>query len=89
MKFEIETKSIRDWLMNEVYPEVVEKQMATTMNPNPFQLDCWAEGMPWEDTIGGGLTYHFTPTSLGYITKASYTMGDMYFEKDFTEYDEW
>lgn len=81
-----EQKEILDkWLREEVYPEVVEKQMADTLHPTPFHYDCWERGYPYEGAIGGALTYCFTTTSLGTVVKVKYGTDVL----DLTDYDSW
>ncbi len=43
----------------------------------------------YQGAIGGGLTYHFTPTSLGVVCKVTLSIGTFEDSIDLTEYDEW
>ena len=86
-------EKISVWLKNTVYPEVIKYQKKNTKNPTIFHKDSWKDGYPYEGAIGGGLSYEITPTSIGVITCAVYTIG---FEKDkkewkydLTDYDSW
>jgi len=75
---------IRLWLEEVVYPQLIEQQKKTHSN-DPIYEDCWEMGYPYMGAIGGGLTYCFTPTSLGVIFKVKF----LYFELDLTDYDSW
>ena len=88
MHFELskeQNEKVDKWLREEVYPEVVEQQMANTLHPTPFHYDCWESGLPYEGAIGGALTYYFTTTSLGTVVKVKYAT----YELDLTDYDSW
>ena len=52
-----------------------------------FEADCWARGVPYGGAIGGALTYEFTPTGLGVVTKVRFSGYDEVL--DLTEYDSW
>ena len=80
-----EHKQIEEWLITTVYPEIIKKQKETMTNPSPFVIEIWNQGFPSEGAIGGGVTYTFTPTSLGVVFKVIYGS----FELDLTKYDEW
>ena len=48
------------------------------------------ESVPYLGAIGGGLTYEFTPTSLGTVTNVYFCRGTVFESKiDLTDYDEW
>lgn len=88
MKFkttEQQDKRIDHWLKNEVYSLVISKQKETMLNVDSFVQDCWDDGYPYQGTIGGGLTYSFTPTSIGVIESVTY--GE--YKLDLTDYDSW
>ena len=56
------------------------------------KLTKWEEGLvrDYEGAIGGALTYTFTPTSLGVITKVYYLRGtDEECHIDLSDYEEW
>lgn len=82
-----EQSKIDLWLEKEVYPEAIEKQKADTINPSAFHMFNWDAGYPYQGPIGGGVTYCFTPTSLGVIFKVKETMTGK--ELDLTDYDLW
>ena len=87
MKFKTtyeQTEKIQTWLKDVVYPEYIGRQKVLHSN-DPLYEDCWESGYPYMGTIGGGLTYCFTPTSLGVIFKAKF----LDFELDLTDYDSW
>jgi hypothetical protein len=79
------------WLHNTVYPAVVRAQqaaLAASGRPaNSVQLDCWREGYPYSGASGGGLTFEFTPTSIGTVSIARYAGYEG--KLDFTDYDSW
>ncbi len=87
MKFEI-TKyqhiKIEDWLNTIVYPEVIQHQKEY-LAPSEFVNHCWDNNIPYEGAIGGGLTYSFSPTSIGIVCKVCYQD----YELDITDYDQW
>jgi hypothetical protein len=88
MKFSITPEQdikIDKWLHEEVYPKVIASQREHYKDPSPFITACWDEGYPYEGASGGGLTYSFTPTSLGTVEKVKY--GD--FELDVSNYGDW
>ena len=88
-----EDEKINVWLKNTVYPEVIKHQKKTVKRPDIFYTDCWKDGYPYEGAIGGGLSYRFTPTSIGVITSAVYTIGmdknKKEWKYDLTDYDSW
>jgi hypothetical protein len=92
MKFDLSTQDharIQEWLKTKVYPEVIANQRASAQakgaSPNPIREAQWDAGLPYAGAIGGGLTYSFTPTTLGLVTKVRY--GDDY-ELDITDYSD-
>jgi hypothetical protein len=89
-KFELsedQVKKISEWYES-IKPKIVEAQ-----NPNfGYAYEVYANPVidkqePYYGTIGGGLTYSFTPTSVGMIiiVKESVT-GE---ELNLTDYDSW
>ena len=44
--------------------------------------------VPYTGSIGGGITFHFTPTSLGTVIKVSCSYADIE-EIDLTDYEAW
>jgi hypothetical protein len=92
MIFEItpeNSQKLQDWLYNEVYPEIIQKQKETIKEPNMFHQMGWEDGVPYQGAIGGGLTYSFTPTSLGTVLKVQYITHSKTYELDLTEYEDW
>lgn len=48
------------------------------------------ESTPYLGAIDGGVTYEFTPTSLGVATTVHFCRGTVFESKiDLTDYDEW
>lgn len=74
----------------EVYAKAVEKQkaeVAAGADKSIMHEIMWEEGLPYEGAIGGGFTWHITPTSLGDVVKVDYSYtGDSI---DLTEYSTW
>jgi len=90
MIFEItaeDNAKISKWLRDEVYPSIVSEQLK---NPDIAQHlypdDDGIIRRPYTGAIGGGLTYEFTPTDMGVVTKVRYFNGK---ELDLTDYDSW
>jgi hypothetical protein len=81
---------IETWLHGTVYPAVIKEQKARIAE-HPEQYHeatygwSWDNGFPYEGAIGGGLTYRFSPTSIGVAFKVVY--GE--YELDLTPYSEW
>lgn len=91
LSFEItdsEAKRIRKWLMEEVYPKEIQKQKDALggSKPDPWVQDCWDDGYPYEGAIAGGVTYEFTPNSIGLSTWVRYGQD---YKLDLTDYDLW
>lgn len=61
-------QTIDDWLLDEVYPPVIEHQRADP-NFRPFAQYDWDAGYPYQGASGGAVTYEFTPTSIGLVFK--------------------
>lgn len=82
---------VRDWLHGEVYPLWVAYQKRSTPNPTIVHESCWEIGYPYEGAIGGGVTYEFTPTSIGTIERVKYPsiVHGEYYTLDVTDYDCW
>jgi hypothetical protein len=88
VKFEVtdeESARIDEWLKTEVYPAVIAKQRETFIDPGVFITSCWDDGYPYEGASGGGLTYSFTPTSIGVVTNVRYGEHTL----DVTDYGMW
>lgn len=76
---------IQEWLTNTVYPAVVAKQREEIKEPGEFITYCWDMGYPYDGASGGGLTYEFTPTSIGTVEKVRYGEHEL----DVTDYRNW
>lgn len=81
---EAQQKSLKDWLTEEVYPEVIKQKGELQPVITSYKLQ-QEEGRSHEGAIGGALKYNFTPTSLGDILIVEYGG----FQKDLTDYDNW
>ena len=77
---------IEEWLKG-VYAKQVIIQQNNTENPSEIMKYCWEKGVPYTGAIGGGLTYSFTPTSVGVglIVKESLSGETL----DVTDYENW
>jgi hypothetical protein len=80
---------IQKWVKDEVYPAALEHQKKTVKNPDWCYTSTWELGYPYEGAIGGGLTYCFTPTSLGISENVVYENGDFKMKLNVTDYDNW
>lgn len=86
---EEQEKKLSIWV-TEIRDKAIEKQKQEIKETNEFYStykQCWELGFPYSGTIGGSLTYSFSPTSIGdvVVVKDSHT-GE---EIDLTEYDMW
>lgn len=68
---------IDTWLHTTVYPAVIKEQKGRcALNPDSYHASTygwsWENGYPYEGASGGGLTYSFTPTSLGVVFQVQY-----------------
>lgn len=92
MIFEIDTEQkakAEKWLFEEIYPQIVAEQKKSIINPTQFHLMCWEDGYPYEGAIGGGLSFLFTPNSIGLTVQAVYSTRDKTYKLDLTDYDQW
>lgn len=92
MKFELTPEQYAramKWISEEVYPEMVTHQKETITDPTHIHFACWEAGYPYEGAIGGGITYEFTPTSLGIVERVKYTTYSKVYELDLTDYKSW
>ena len=65
-----EGEKIEQWLKTEVYPEIIAEQKLDKNYPSfaPYMGEN-GEEYPYQGAIGGGVSYSFTPTSIGTIVK--------------------
>lgn len=78
-------KKIEKWLTEEIFPKIIAEQKKTFENPDEFIQQSWDLGYPYTGAIGGGLTYHFSPTGLG----TAFTVTYLEHELDLTDYASW
>lgn len=81
---------IDDWLYNNVYPDIIAEQKAKMKRDDPAYFVAqhdWDEGHPYQGASGGGVTYKFTPTSIGIVVKVQEQWTGK--ELDVTDYDTW
>lgn len=81
-----EQQQIDKWLQDEVYPEAIEMDRQR-LSPEDFDDLTLGGRYPYNGAIGGSLTYHFTPTSLGVVKKITDSKTGK--ELDLTDYDSW
>lgn len=67
----------------------VELQKANPPEGAPRELleSCWEEGFPYGGAIGGSLTFMFTPTGLGVVTRVRDAFTHQ--ELDLSDYEDW
>lgn len=73
-EFEVDQAKVNEWLTDVVYPKIRKNKKIR-----------WEAGYPYYGPIGGGISYHLYPTSLGYIIKVKEHFSEM--ELDLTDYD--
>lgn len=81
---------IEDWLHNNVYPDIITEQKSNMNRNDPVYFVAqhdWSEGIPYQGASGGGITYKFTPTSIGIVIKVQEQWTGR--ELDVTDYDSW
>ena len=95
MQFNItkdQKEKIDEWLKYTVYPDVIaaqKKLIPETDGSYWFYESCWKDGYPYEGAIGGGITYRFSPNSIGVNVIIEYdTMYETY-TLDITDYASW
>ena len=76
---------IDKWLTEVVYPPIVAEQKKDPEIAGLLFKSSNGVEYPYEGAIGGGLTYHFTPTSLGTIVKVTYRDQEL----DLTDWENW
>lgn len=76
-------EKLNTWLAVQ-YKEKIEEQRRT-MSARDFKMLTQNGKYPYTGAVGGGLTYCFTPTSLGVITVVKWFENEI----DLTEYEMW
>ena len=84
-----QSKKLAEFLA-ERYAAMVIEQKKFPEIAKYIVVDADGKERPYLGAIGGGLTYEFTPTSLGTVTRVTFASGTQY-EKtvDLTDYDSW
>lgn len=82
-------EQVRAWLHGEVYPRLVAEQKQDPELARHIYTDGAGIEYPYFGAIGGHLTYSFTRTSLGTITKVICNAGPWEAVLDLTDYKEW
>lgn len=84
-----EEQKVAVWL-KEVYTKAIEEQKQKILPSHEFYdiyKTTWDIGYPYTGTIGGGLTYSFTPTGLGVIVTVKEAITGE--ELNLTDFDSW
>lgn len=95
MKFEItsaELNKVNHWLYSTVYPAEIAFQKKKIKKRDParaYAEEMWEEGYPYTGASGGGLSYVFTPTSIGVQLLAKYKALGPEAVLDLTDYGSW
>lgn len=76
---------IHEW--SEAQDQIVLAGQREKMSPEEFNHLTMGGQYPYYGAIGGGLTYCFTPTSLGVVVKVRH--GATNAELDVSDYDSW
>lgn len=86
-----EAAKISKWLSETVYPPIIEEQLKDPATASMlFEDEDGKIKYPYTGAIGGGLTYEFTPTSIGMVTKVTWGKGTSWEQSlDVTDYDLW
>ena len=77
------------WLKKDIYPRVVERQLQCPKLAKLITEDPRGHKVPYTGAIGGGLTYSFTPPSLGTVVKVTWNDGVLNETIDLTDYNLW
>lgn len=88
MQFQITDEQVRKisaW-QQEVSAKVIEQQRKS-MSPEDFSMLTMDGKYPYYGASGGGLTFSFTPTSLGCVVKVTEALTGE--ELDITDYEDW
>ena len=86
MKFELTDRELqRAIAFQRRQDEVVYEQQKN--NADPFIQSMISTGQPYYGAIGGGLTYSFTPNSIGVSVTVSHNVTGV--EEDITDYNLW
>lgn len=78
---------VSHWLKSEIYPKVVARQEQSEELRKMIITDENGAKHPYLGAIGGGLTYSFSPTSLGTVTKVTWNDGTLDETLDVTDFD--
>lgn len=85
-----EQNRVEQWLCETVYPLAIERQKASgRFKDNPRVQEVWDMGFPYGGAIGGGVSYKFTPNSIGLSVKVVESFTGDNLELDLTDYDSW
>lgn len=84
-----EQLKIHQWLQTDVYPEIAVLQKAAGGQIASMVMETEQGIYPYFGAIGGDVTFHITPTSIGTVYKAKVQYGEKSYELDLTNYEEW
>jgi hypothetical protein len=82
-------KQLDEW-MEEQYKKAIEIQKNEVPKSDDFYgiyEESWEMGYPYEGAVGGGITFCFTPTSIGDICVVKYALTKA--ELDITDFGSW
>lgn len=88
MIFEVtkeQMQKIGEWVKEQ--DQIAIARQKKTMSAEDFSLLTSDGQYPYTGACGGGLTYSFTHTSLGMVTKVHYALNDE--TLDVTDYNDW
>ena len=86
---EAQHAKIDQWLHETVYPPIIAAQRERAAQGGDFgdmtgpMIGTDGQVYPYEGAAGGGLTYCFTPTSMGLILTAKYGDQELHLYDDF------
>lgn len=84
-EWEVAQRFIRECMDKDIFLQKQDPKLQEDI----FVQSCWEENYPYGGAIGGGITYSFTPTSIGMSFKVKYNGTHYSDEKDCTDYDLW
>jgi hypothetical protein len=83
-----QTIQLCQWTAEQNRKAVAEQRINPPVGVSCDLLDaCWSQGYPYGGAIGGSLTFMFTPTGLGVVTRVrdAFTLEEI----DLSDYGDW
>ena len=92
MKFELteeQNKRLTAWLTKQETLAIAKQKETITESNNWHHVyaSSWDQGYAYGGAIGGFLTYSFTPTSIGLVTKVTHAITKETI--DLSDYEDW